>query len=207
MRPQVPRSARDILNQSELIKYVLALLGERGYENLPLIRHGERQARIFFESRPRGGEDQRQETALLLYQGKCNKGRPGIVLRPLEGGVGVPTLFSFLQETLREAKGHLILNLTAYNAPPHTGGSLYGPCMWYELTPPSALRRLRFPEEKFWYTSPKWNEIILGPHRKVRDYLQRSSRGESLPPGKRPRPWPRTRKVLRRITHIGGFGL
>lgn len=203
MRPVVPRSAKDILNQGELIKYVSALLGERGYENLPLIRHGERQAKIFFESHPLGGKDQRQETALLFYQGKCNRGRPGIVLQPLEGGVGVPSLFSYLEKTLRQSNGHLILNLTPYNTPPHKGGSLYGPCMWYELTPAPQLRKLRFPEEKFWYTSPKWSEVLFGPHRKVREHLQRVARGESPPAGSRLRPWPRTRKVLRRRTIIG----
>lgn len=205
MRPAVPRSARDIQNQSDLIKYVHVLLSERGYENLPLVRHGERQARIFFESRPLGGEDQRQKTALLFYQGKCNKGNSGIVLQPLEGGLGVPALFSYLQMTLREAKGHLILNLTPYNAPPPAGGSVYGPCMWYELTPASQLRKLRFPEEKFWYTPPKWSEVLFGPHRKVREHLQRVAREESPPPSSRLRPWPRTRKVLRRRTYIGGF--
>lgn len=205
MRPAVPRSAKDIQSQSDLIKYVCVLLGEHGYENLPLVRHGGRQARIFFESQPLGGKDQRQQTALLLYQGKCNKGRSGIVLQPLENGLGVPTLFSHLAETLKYAKGYLVLNVTPYNAPPHKGGSLYGPCMWYELTPARELRKLRFPEEQFWYSPPRWSELLFGPHRKVRDHLEKVARKEDSPQGPRLTSWPRTRKVLRRYTHIGGF--
>lgn len=205
MRPAVPRSAKDIHDQIDLIKLVPMLLGERGYECLPLIRHGGKQARIFFESKPLGGKDQRQSTALLLYQGKCNKGRPGIVLQPLENGLGVPALFAYLEETLKSAKGHLILNLTPYNAPPHKGGSVYGPCMWYELTPARELRKLRFPEEQFWYSPPRWSELLFGPHKKVRDHLEKIARGERPTINSRPTPWPRTRKVLRRYTHIGGF--